>query len=73
MSDDIDVALVKTRILVLLFKVELPEATSSSMLTHRTNTRDHEPRDNEANKYSGLHKFHEAFCKTQVHPNDLTK
>ena len=34
--EDIDVAKVKTKFLMLLFKCELPQATRSSMLAHMT-------------------------------------
>ena len=41
--DDMDTIIVKARVLILLFEIELHQTNSSFMLGHRTNMSDHVP------------------------------
>ena len=50
--NEINAAIVKTRVLLLLFKADLSQVTSSPVITHMTNTTDHTPHNDGANKHS---------------------
>ena len=65
---DIDVAISKARILILLLKSELPEVTSSSMLTQMTERNDGTIYTNKTNRTTPK-VFHEVFCKAGSQSN----
>ena len=71
-TDDNEVAIVKAIFLALLFNMELPQATSSSVLVHITDMMDDVPQNNETNKCSKPGTFHKIKCMTGINPEDLT-
>ena len=68
--DDTDIPILKTSVLVPLFKAELLQKASSSMLVYMT---DHTPQNDEANKCSKPGLCHKVFCKVGRVPEDLTR
>ena len=63
--DSIDKVIGNARVLILLFKLELPQATSSVTLAHMTEGSDDKPCKNQSNK-TKPNTFHEAFGKTGI-------
>ena len=59
--------------LVLQFKLQLPQATSSLMEVYMTNNTDHALHNCKTNKCSKPGIFHESFCKTGIDPEGLTR
>ena len=61
--DYIDTTTGTARVLVLLFKLELPQSMSLSMLVHMTD-RNNNTSSTEQDSMTIPSMFHEAFCKT---------
>ena len=66
---DINIAIGKARVLIILFNLELPWAKSSSMPVHMTERNDDTKPTNQANK-AKPNISDEAFCKTGVDPGE---
>ena len=66
--EDMDMAIVKAVALALLLKLELPQATCSTILAHIPNTVDDGTQSCYENKQSESGLFHKMYCKTGINP-----
>ena len=66
---DIDTAISKARVLILLFKSELPQAISSLMIVYVTNITDDAAYNGEKSKHSKSGTFHKFIVSLELVQN----
>ena len=63
--DNIDPTILQAGVSVLLFKLELPQTTNSSMLAHMSNMTDHVPKNDEKTNTQSQLLFMKHFIRLQ--------
>ena len=72
---NMEIAIGNVRDIILLFKSELPKFTNSSLLAHITDRNEDSKCSGKLSKMKSMkpHMFHEAFCKTGINAERLTR